>query len=51
MKNWKTTLIGLIGASMNAAYTLMLTGTLDGKTILMSAFMAAIGFLAKDFNV
>ena len=51
MKNWKTTLVGVIGAFANGAYAIMNTGVLDVKTIIMSAFMVALGFLAKDLDV
>jgi len=51
MKNWKTTLVGVIGAFTNGAYAIMTTGVLDVKTIIMSGFMLALGFLAKDLNV
>ena len=50
MKNWKTTLVGVIGAFANGAYAIMNTGVLDVKTIIMSAFMVALGFFSKGFG-
>ena len=51
MKNWKTTIVGVIGAMLNAAITLYQTGTIDAKTVIISAALAGLGFLAKDLNV
>lgn len=51
MKNWKTTIAGVIGAVVTTAVTLYQTGTLDIKTIVTACALAAIGILAKDLNV
>lgn len=51
MKNWKTTLAGAIGAAALALQSLFATGTVDLKTGITAAIVAAFGFLAKDFNV
>ena len=51
MKNWKTTLAGALGAALIVALELYQKGTLDVNTILISAAIAAVGFLAKDMNV
>lgn len=48
--NWKTTLIGCVIAALNVALTLYQTGTIDGKTLIISAGIAALGVFAKDFN-
>lgn len=51
MKNWKTTLAGVIGAIALSLQSAFATGTVDGKTVITAAIVAAFGFLAKDFNV
>lgn len=51
MRNWKTTVIGVIGAIANALVTLLQTGTIDAKTAIISCAIAALGVVSKDFNV
>lgn len=51
MKNWKTTLVGALAAGANIAATLYQTGTVDVKTLLVSAGIAALGYVAKDAGV
>jgi hypothetical protein len=51
MKNWKTTLFGCLLGAANAALPLMQTGTVDPQTLCVSAAIAGIGILAKDYNV
>lgn len=51
MKNWKTTVAGALMAGANVALSLYQSGTVDARTLLVSAAFAIIGFLAKDFNV
>ena len=55
MKNWKTTLFGLIGAVWIAVQPLITTGTFDlskeWKNLVGAAIVAAFSFVAKDFNV
>jgi hypothetical protein len=50
MKNWKTTLIGLVIAIGNVALPLIQQGTVTTNQILISCGFALIGFLAKDFD-
>ena len=38
-------------AGANVALSLYQSGTVDARTLLVSAAFAIIGFLAKDFNV
>lgn len=47
-RNWKTTLAGALGAGATLAQQLLITGSLDFKTIMMAATMAAVAYLAKD---
>lgn len=55
MKNYKTTVLGLIGAIWLAIQPLIATGTFslsrDWKNLVGAAIVAAMGFLVKDFNV
>ena len=51
MKSWKTTLVGCLGAALNAALPLLKTGSIDAQTLITSVAMALLGYLAKDFNV
>lgn len=51
MKNWKTTLTGVIGAVALALEKVISTGTMDERTLIMCAIVAALGFIGKDFNV
>ena len=51
MKNWKTTLAGCIGAAVMVVVSLYQTGTVDLKTLIIAAAIAAVGVLAKDLNV
>lgn len=50
-RNWMTTTVGLIGAVANAMIPLLQNGTVDLQTLLISAIMAALGVLSKDFNI
>lgn len=51
MKNWKTTLLGLIGAIAQVVIPMSQTGTLTWKEIVFAALTAAFGYFAKDFGV
>ena len=51
MKSWKTTLVGCLGAALNALIPLLKTGSIDAQTLIMSAVIAIMGVLAKDFDV
>lgn len=51
MKNYKTTLVGLVGAIASVAYPLIAKGTVDAGEIIRAVVIAAVAFLAKDFDV
>ena len=51
LKNWPTTLAGLIGAIAMVVYDELSKGTVDTETIIKAAAIAAIGFVSKSFNV
>jgi hypothetical protein len=51
MMSWKTTLVGCVGAALNALLPLLKTGSVDAQTLITSVAMALLGYLAKDFNV
>jgi hypothetical protein len=51
MKNWKTTIVGVIGAAGLAVFQLISTGSLDPKTLIIAAVVAGMGLLAKDHDV
>lgn len=51
MKNWRTTLIGAIGAGLVAGYGAFSAGGLTIDQIIIAGFMAFIGVFSKDFNV
>jgi hypothetical protein len=51
MKNWKTTLTGVLGAVGLCVFQLISAGTLDPKTLIIAAIVAGIGTLAKDHDV
>ena len=51
MKNWKTTLAGVVGAVVTVAVSLYQTGTVDVQTWITAIVMAALGVIAKDSNV
>lgn len=51
MKNWKTTLIGVLLAVAVAVEPLISTGSIDWKAVIIAALIAAFGFLAKDHDV
>ena len=46
MRSWKTTLVGIVAGFLN----LSLNGV-SVKSILLSAAVATLGTLAKDYNV
>ena len=45
MKNWKTTLIGVVGAVLT-----VMAGGGDQQSVIQAATMAALGVVAKDFD-
>ena len=51
MKNWRTTLIGAVLAALLSGLTIMQTGTIDVKTVLLSVGIAFLGYVAKDAGV
>jgi hypothetical protein len=51
MKNWKTTLIGILTAIGYTILDSFQKGSVDPKTILISAGFAILGGFSKDFNV
>lgn len=51
MKNYKTTLVGLVGAIASVAYPLFAKGNVEIADIIRAVVIAAIAFLAKDFDV
>lgn len=50
MRNWKTTLLGL-ALGFGFAFQDGLSGGLTPKNALLGAGLAALGLVAKDFNV
>jgi hypothetical protein len=51
VKNWRTTLIGCMGAIAYSLEDALSKGTIDRKTLILAAVIAALGFISKDFNV
>lgn len=51
MKNWKTTLIGILTAIANTLLPALSTGAVSWKDIAISSGIAALGFLSKDAGV
>jgi hypothetical protein len=51
MKNWKTTLTGVLGAILYAIFPLFQGGQVAPKDLIIAAAVAGIGALSKDFNV
>ena len=51
MKNWKTTLVGVLLAVVVAIQPIVSTGIVDWGLLVIAALIAALGVLAKDFNV
>lgn len=51
MKNWRTTIAGMIGAGATVALTYLQSGVLDGKTLGIAAAIGALGYLSKDAGV
>ena len=49
MKNWRTTLIGLLTAIANVVLPMLATGGVQGKDVAVSVGIAALGYLSKDF--
>ena len=51
MKNWKTTIAGLLTAVALPTLEMISQGTTNGKTIGLSISIAFIGWFAKDAGV
>lgn len=51
IKNWKTTLAGLLTAVALPTIEMISKGSTDGKTIGLSIGIAFIGWFAKDAGV
>jgi hypothetical protein len=51
MRNWKTTLTGLVTAICIAVYPIISTGQISWPAVGLAALVAAIGYFAKDFDV
>ena len=51
MKNWKTTVVGVIIAIVIAVSPILETGTIVWKDIILAAIIAAFGYFAKDHDV
>jgi len=50
MKNWKTTLVGLVGAAIQIALPMLSSG-LAVKDIISAVIIGLLGILAKDAGV
>jgi hypothetical protein len=50
MKNWKTSLLGIIIAVCTALQPLVLNEGLKWYNFVLAAAIAAFGFIAKDFD-
>lgn len=51
MKNWKTTLAGIVTAILYGGLGLFQQGNLNWKDYAIMAGTAALGAVSKDFNV
>lgn len=49
--NWKTTVIGVVGAIIYAVLPLVQGGQIVIKDIVIAAVVAAIGYFSKDKDV
>ena len=51
MKNYRTTICGLVMAAIVAVQPILETGIIDWKKIGYAALIAVFGYLVKDHNV
>ncbi len=49
--NWRTSLLGIIGAIGTAIWPIIQNGAVDPKSLLVAAGIAAWGFISKDAKV
>jgi len=50
MKNWKTTLAGILTALVIALQPLVTIGEFKWYNVLLACTVAILGFVAKDFD-
>lgn len=50
MKNWQTTLMGIITATIVAITPILETGNINWKQLGYAALIAIFGYLVKDHN-
>lgn len=50
MKNWQTTLFGILTAAIVAMQPIIETGNIDWKQLGYAAMIAVFGYLVKDHN-
>lgn len=51
MKNWRTTIVGAIIGGLIAIQPVLETGTYSVKELVLGFLFAALGLLAKDYNI
>jgi len=51
LANWKTTLVGIVGAVFSVVWPLVSTGGVDIKDVISAGVLAILGYLAKDAGV
>lgn len=51
MKNWKTTVLGVITAVIIAIAPILETGEVKWQALVLAAVVAAFGYFAKDHDV
>jgi len=50
MKNWKTTLTGILGAIAVAIIPIIQSGKFELKDLVIPIVIAILGFVAKDYD-
>jgi hypothetical protein len=51
MKNWRTTVAGILTAAVYGAFASIQAGEIEPKTIAVAAGIAALGYFSKDAGV
>jgi hypothetical protein len=51
MKNWKTTLFGVLAAISIAVLPILQSGVIDWKAIMIAISVGLLGYFAKDHDV